>query len=238
MDTLTGLASEFDPRLRLRQTTTVQPFAGSPAGQLKRFAMTSYSKAVTMAICLALGAPLYAQAPAPAVPAAAAPTAPAATPASKPVSTSLGVVVFPAKGQTPQVQSQDEGECYAWSKGQTGVDPMAPAAAAPPPAQTAAQTPPPKDRSRAKGAARGAAAGAVIGEVADDDAGKGAAVGATVGAVSGGRDSRKNKEQAAQQAEQQQQQATQQQQAASKEQLDLFKKGFAACLEPKGYTVK
>jgi hypothetical protein len=48
----------------------------------------------------------------------------------------------------------------------------------------------------------------------------------------------KNKEQAAQQAEQQQQQATQQQQAASQEQLDLFKKGFAACLEPRGYTVK
>lgn len=35
------------------------------------------------------------------------------------------------------------------------------------------------------------------------------------------------------------QQATQQQQqAASQQQLDLFTKGFAACLEPKGYTVK
>ena len=58
-------------------------------------------------------------------------------PASKPISTSLGMVVFPAKGQTPQQQSQDEGECYAWSKGQTGVDPMAPPPAA---AQPAAQT--------------------------------------------------------------------------------------------------
>ena len=48
---------------------------------------------------------------------AQAPTTPA--PASKPVSTSLGMVVFPAKGQTPQQQAQDEGECYAWSKGQT-----------------------------------------------------------------------------------------------------------------------
>jgi Spy/CpxP family protein refolding chaperone len=45
-------------------------------------------------------------------------------------------------------------------------------------------------------------------------------------------------QQAAEQAAQQQQQATQQQQAAQQEQLDLFKKGFAACLEPKGYTVK
>jgi len=148
--------------------------------------------------------------------------APAATPpASKPLSTSLGMVVFPAKGQTAQQQSQDEGECYAWSKGQTGVDPMAPP---PAPAQAAAQPAqqaPAADGSRLRGAARGAAAGAIIGEVASDDAGKGAAIGATAGVVAGGRQSRKN-----------------QQQAASQQQLDLFKKGFAACLEPKGYTVK
>ena len=66
---------------------------------------------------------------------AQAPATPA--PASKPISTSLGMVVFPAKGQTPEKQAQDEGECYAWSKGQTGVDPMAPPPAA---AQPAAQT--------------------------------------------------------------------------------------------------
>ena len=44
--------------------------------------------------------------------------------------------------------------------------------------------------------------------------------------------------QAAEQAAQQQQRATQQTQAAQQEQLGLFKKGFAACLESKGYTVK
>jgi hypothetical protein len=167
---------------------------------------------------------------------AQAPATPA--PASKPMSTSLGMVVFPAKGQTPQQQAQDEGECYAWSKGQTGVDPMAaPAAAAQPAAQTAPKAPA-ADGSRLRGAARGAAAGAVIGEVADDDAGKGAAIGATAGVVAGGRQSRKNQQAAAEQAAQQQQQATQQTQAANQQQLDLFKKGFAACLEPKGYTVK
>jgi len=32
--------------------------------------------------------------------------------------------------------------------------------------------------------------------------------------------------------------ATQQQQAANQEQLKLFKAGFGACLESKGYTVK
>jgi pyruvate/2-oxoglutarate dehydrogenase complex dihydrolipoamide acyltransferase (E2) component len=168
----------------------------------------------------------------------------AAAPAdSKPLSTSLGMVVFPAKGQTPQKQAQDEGECYAWSKGQTGVDPMAPPPAAGPPAtQSAAEPAPAADGSRLRGAARGAAAGAVIGEVANNDASQGAAVGATVGVVAGGRQSRKSQQQAAQQATQQQQQATQQQaaqqQATQQQQMDLFKKGFAACLEPKGYTVK
>jgi pyruvate/2-oxoglutarate dehydrogenase complex dihydrolipoamide acyltransferase (E2) component len=162
-----------------------------------------------------------------------------APPPSKPLSTSLGMVVFPAKGQTPQKQSQDEGECYAWSKGQTGVDPMAPPpAAAQPAAQQAAQPAPTADGSRLRGAARGAAAGAVIGEVANNDAGQGAAVGATVGVVAGGRQSRKNQQQATQQQQQATQQQAAQQQATQQQQMDLFKKGFAACLEPKGYTVK
>jgi hypothetical protein len=180
-------------------------------------------KFVTMTICLAACASVHAQ------------TAP--PPASKPLSTSLGLVVFPAKGQTPQKQSQDEGECYAWSKGQTGVDPMAPApAAAPAPAEQAAAPPP--SGQRAKGAVRGAAAGAVIGEVADNDAGKGAAIGATVGVVKGGAEKRRAQEQAQQDAAKKQEATVQQQTAATQEQLNLFKKGFAACLEPKGYTVK
>jgi len=181
-------------------------------------------KFVTMTICLAVCASVHAQtAPPPAT--------------AKPLSTSLGLVVFPAKGQTPQKQSQDEGECYAWSKGQTGVDPMAPApAAAPAPAEQAAAPPP--SGQRAKGAVRGAAAGAVIGEVADNDAGKGAAIGATVGVVKGGAEKRRAQEQAQQDAAKKQEATVQQQTAATQEQLNLFKKGFAACLEPKGYTVK
>lgn len=175
-----------------------------------------------------LGAQAIAQAPA---------TTTAAAPPAKPLSTSLGMVVFPAKGQTPQQQSQDEGECYAWAKGQTGVDPMAPPPAAAQPAEPAPEKSG-ADGSRVRGAARGAAAGAVVGEIANDDAGEGAAIGAAAGVVAGGRQSRKNKEQAAQQATQAQEQAAQQQQATQQEQTDLFKKGFSACLEPKGYTVK
>jgi transcription initiation factor TFIID subunit TAF12 len=74
--------------------------------------------------------------------------------------------------------------------------------------------------------------------VADDDAGKGAAIGATAGVLKGGAEKRKAQAAAQQQAAQQQQQATQQQQAAVNEQASLFKKGFGACLESKGYTVK
>jgi len=169
----------------------------------------------------------------------AVPAAALSQTASKPLSTSLGMVVFPAKGQTAQQQSQDEGECYAWAKGQTGVDPMAPPPAAAQPTQPSASTSTPKaDGSRVRGAARGAAAGAIVGEVANGDASDGAAIGATVGVVAGGRQSRKNQQQAAEQATQQQQQATQQLQAEQQQQIALFKKGFAACLEPKGYTVK
>lgn len=184
--------------------------------------MSSTMKFVTMTICLAVGSSVHAQ------------TAP---PTAKPLSTSLGVVVFPAKGQTPQKQSQDEGECYAWSKGQTGVDPMAPApAATPAPAQEAAA--PVQGGQRARGAVRGAAAGAIIGEVADDDAGKGAAIGATAGVLKGGADKRRAQAEAEKQAANKQAETVQQQTAATQEQLNLFKKGFAACLEPKGYTVK
>ena len=161
----------------------------------------------------------------------------AQTPAAKPLSTSLGVVVFPAKGQTPEKQSQDEGECFSWSKSQTGFDPMNPQASAPPPPPAAAAPPPPGGQ-RVRGAARGAAAGAIIGEVADDDAGKGAAVGATVGAMRGGQQKRQQQAAAQEQAAQQQQAAAQQQQAAINEQSKLFKNGFGACLESKGYTVK
>ena len=162
----------------------------------------------------------------------------AQTPApSKSLSTSLGVVVFPAKGQTADKQSQDEGECFTWSKSQTGFDPMNPAASAPP-VQAAAPPPPPQSGQRVRGAARGAAAGAVIGEIANDDASEGAAVGAAVGAVRGGRQKRQANAQAQEQAAAQQQQAAAQQQAAINEQAALFKKGFGACLESKGYTVK
>jgi hypothetical protein len=82
-------------------------------------------------------------------------------PQGKSMAASAGIFAYPTKGQNPEQQAKDESECYAWSKQQTGYDPMSPppvASAAPPAeAEKSAAT-----GARAKGAVRGAAAGAVI----------------------------------------------------------------------------
>jgi hypothetical protein len=39
--------------------------------------------------------------------------------------------VYPAKKQTAQQQKQDDGECLAWSKQNTGIDPVAASQPAP-----------------------------------------------------------------------------------------------------------
>jgi hypothetical protein len=134
----------------------------------------------------------------------------AAPPAAKPLSTSLGMVVFPAKGQTPQKQSQDEGECYAWAKGQTGVDPLAPPPTAAPTAAAQPPRPAPADGSRF-------AALHVVPPQAQSSVRLRTATPATAqplvpaGVVAGGRQSRQNQTSAAAAT---QQQATQQQTAA------------------------
>jgi len=119
--------------------------------------------------------------------------------------------VYPSKGQSPQQQQKDQGECHGWATQQSGVNP---AAMAPPPAGPTGQV--------ARGAARGAAVGAVGGAIGGD-AGKGAAIGAASGALIGGF-RRVDQQRAAQQA--------QAQASAS------YGKAYAVCLEGRGYTVK
>jgi hypothetical protein len=129
-------------------------------------------------------------------------------------------LAYPAKGQSAQQQSSDDGACYAWAKQNTGIDP---AFAAPPPQATG---PAVGGGERAGGALRGAAGGAIIGGIAGD-AGEGAAVGAVVGTMAGGRRARQN-----QQAQNQQSQAQHQQQ------IDTFYRAYGACMEGRGYTIK
>lgn len=149
-------------------------------------------------------------------------------------------VIYPAKGQTAEQQSKDDGECQVWAKQNTGIDPLALAGTASQPAPVAAAPPPAESGQRVKGAARGAAGGAVVGAIAGD-AGKGAAVGAAAGTVAGGsrkRRAERESEAAGQQAQAQAQQQTQTQSANVQSQLATFNKAYSACLEGRGYTVK
>jgi hypothetical protein len=131
-------------------------------------------------------------------------------------------IVYPAKGQSPQQQSQDDAQCAAWAKQSTGIDPAV-VASTPPPQQTG---PAGGSGQRVRGAARGAAGGAAVGAIAGD-AGKGAAAGAVVGTMAGGRRAR-------------QQQAAQNQQAQAQQQelIHTYYRAYGACMEGRGYTIK
>src|SRR5262249_48956809 len=118
--------------------------------------------------------------------------------------------VYPAKGQTPQQQQADEGQCHSWAVQQSKYDP-----AAPPPAAPTSPT-----GVQPGAGVRGAARGAVVGEIVADDAKTGAAVGAVAGRG-------QSRRQGAQQAQQQQNAG-----------MTAYSNARAACLQGRGYTVK
>jgi Glycine zipper len=136
--------------------------------------------------------------------------------------------VYPERGQSPQQQEFDRGQCYSWAVQQSGFDPANPqvASAAPPPMSG------PPQGGMFRGAAGGAALGAVGGAIGGD-AGRGAAIGAGVGALFGGfRRMRWHEEQ------QQQQQSYQMQQQSSLAQGHAnYNRAFGACMTGRGYTV-
>ena len=131
-------------------------------------------------------------------------------------------IVYPSKGQSPQQQQKDEGECYVWARNNTGIDPAAVAAAPAPQQQTG---PAVGGGERAQGALRGAVVGGII------DGGSGAGKGAAVGVVAGGVRARGNQKSQNAQA---QQQAQSQKQGA----MNTFYRAQGACLEGRGYTIK
>ena len=137
------------------------------------------------------------------------------------LSSSLGVVTYPSQGQPAQQQSKDEGECSAWAKQQTGIDPFAVASQ-----PTKQEGPAVGGGERVKGAAVGAVGGVAIGAIAGD-AGKGAAIGAIAGTLAGGMKARKNKAAKEEQA-----------QNAKAGTLQHFNKAFGVCMEGRGYSVK
>jgi hypothetical protein len=157
----------------------------------------------------------------------------AADPAQQPLPpsfTQLGLVIYPAQGQTPEQQALDEAACWEWAEAQTGVVLVAGSvdteAAA---EQAAAQAGAATQGAAVQGAARGAVAGVAIGAIAGD-AGKGAAIGAAAGAI-GGRRARKRAQQEAAQ------QGAAQAEAGAQATIDTFKTTGGVCLSGRGYTV-
>jgi uncharacterized protein YcfJ len=158
----------------------------------------------------------------------------------------LGVYVFPAKGQDAAKQSSDEADCYSWARMQTGVDPIelskqvSESHAAAEQAQQSAQEA--GAGSAAGGAAVGAASGALIGGVFGSryrpfSAARGAVAGAAIGGVASAAHGQREQAAAAQSASQAQAQAQAEAQTAQS-QLVNFKKALSACLDGKGYTTE
>jgi outer membrane lipoprotein SlyB len=168
--------------------------------------------------------------PMPAPPPAPATFAPAPPPAQ--------TYFYPTKGQSPQQEQSDKGQCYAWAVKQTGFDPANPRVAAPsPPPQQFGQPQAPQG-GLFRGAFGGAALGAVGGAIGGN-AGEGAAIGAGVGALFGGI---RRMRWAEEQQQQQQQMQMQQQRYMEQQQSTLangranYDRAFSACMSGRGYT--
>jgi len=137
------------------------------------------------------------------------------------------VFVYPARGQSPQQEQFDRGQCYSWAVEQSGFDPANPQVASAPPPQPGAP-----QGGMFRGAAGGAALGAVGGAIGGN-AGQGAAIGAAVGGLFGMmRRARWAEEQQQQQAAYQQQQATNMNMGRS-----AYNRAFSACMTGRGYSV-
>jgi len=128
------------------------------------------------------------------------------------------LMVYPARGQTPDQQSKDRYECHTWAVQQSGFDPSSGATAPQPNTRQGSL-----GRETLRGGARGAAAGAAIGALAGD-AGTGAAIGATAGGLKR-RFAQKDANQAASSA-------------AANDAANNYNRALGACLTGRGYTVQ
>lgn len=129
------------------------------------------------------------------------------------VSAQSQLMIYPAQGQNPEQQQQDQYQCHTWSVQQSGYDPSNPQAQSAPQGNMAKET--------LRGGARGAAAGAAIGAIAGN-AGEGAAIGAAAGGFKRRFQEREREQQAA---------------SAPPPGLDNYNRAMKACLEGRGYSV-
>ncbi len=177
---------------------------------------------------------------------AVAPVAPA-TPPPFDAAQKIGMFAYPQNNQSNDQQLRDEYDCYTGVQQQTGINPDTPPPSGPSAAevqaaeQQAAANAQQAQGGGARGAAKGAAGGALLGGITGN-AGRGAAVGAVVGTVRGrkrqNQANEQSKEQASQAAGAQEQNQYRQAKAAYNHQVDTFKRGFSACMDARGYSVK
>jgi hypothetical protein len=132
------------------------------------------------------------------------------------------LMIYPSEGQDQATQDKDKYECYGWAKEQSDFDPMAPPTATEAPPQQGAQK-----GGVGRGALRGAAVGAII------DGSDGAKTGAVAGGAMGGmRRGNQNREE-----DQERENWEQEQAAIYANQRNDYNRGYAACLQGRGYTV-
>lgn len=144
-----------------------------------------------------------------------------------------GQLVYPARGQAAAQIDRDRFECHEWARQQSGFDPSQPVPAAVP-AGTAPATPAGTGAVATAGLLKGAAGGAAVAELSDHDAGKGAAAGMLGASL---RQQMQQRRALSQQQGAAAQQATQQQTARAQAR-STYERGFAACMEARGYVVK
>ena len=135
--------------------------------------------------------------------------------------TAQQLIIYPANGQTPEQQSQDDAECQSWATQNTGIDPV-----------QIAQAGGPQSSSQGGEVVRGTVGGAALGTIGGligGDTKKGLAIGAGVGAAGGlfNRMGNNHRDQ------QNQQNFDAQRQNAMAE----WNRARATCLQGRGYTV-
>jgi len=151
------------------------------------------------------------------------PTPPSPPPPAPPART----FVYPERGQTPQQEEFDRGQCYSWAVQQSGFDPANPPVAPPPPPSQA-----PSQGGLFSGALGGSALGAVGGAIGGN-AGEGAAIGAAVGGLFG----LMRREHAVDQERQQQASYTAAQQSSLAQGRANYNRAFGTCMTGRGYSV-
>jgi len=135
--------------------------------------------------------------------------------------------IYPSRGQSPQQEQFDKGQCYTWAVQQSGFDPANPQVASGP-----APMPGAPQGGLFRGAAGGAAMGAVGGAIGGN-AGEGAAIGAAVGGLFGAM----RRARWAEEQQQQQQSYYAQQQGALAQGRANYNRAFSVCMTGRGYTV-